>query len=142
MTTVVDVNVIFAILVSGHAHHPAAWHWWQQQADESVGLCLYSRMGTLRLLSNTKAMGGSPFLPEKSLETWDIIAADPRCFWLEAEASHEFHLRRLVIGRQSSSNLWTDAWFAALASSNNSRLTSFDSDFRSFNLAHFEHLTL
>lgn len=140
MTTVVDVNVLVAMLVSGHPHHSAAWQWWEQQADASVGLCLFSRMGTLRLLSNVKAMGGSPLLPEKALATWDIIAADPRCFWLEADASHEHHLRRLVTGRQASANLWTDAWLAALAASGDSHLTSFDSDFRAFKLAHFEHL--
>lgn len=140
MKSVVDVNVLFALLVGGHPHHGAAWKWWQQQVDGHVGLCWLTRMAVLRLLTNSKAMGGQPTTPEEALVAWDALAADPRCLWLEADAAHEPFLRQFVTGRQSSPNLWSDAWLAALAASNGLRLTSFDADFRSFHLANFEHL--
>ncbi|HEY1050035.1 MAG TPA: hypothetical protein VGE39_09785, partial [Prosthecobacter sp.] len=61
-------------------------------------------------------------------------------FWSEPGASHELYFRSFVVRRQPSSNLWSDAWLAAHAESQGWRLTSFDSDFRSFTLTDFEHL--
>lgn len=138
--TVADVTVLFAMLVAAHPHHDIAWNWWEQQPDASVGLCVLTRLALLRLLTNPKAMGGTPVTPVAALTAWDALAADPRCIWLDADAPHEPFFRRYVSGRQPSPNLWTDAWLAALAASRQLRLTSFDADFRSFNLAQFEHL--
>ena len=140
MKTLADVNVLFAMVVAGHPHHASAWKWWQRQPDDHVGLCWLTRMAVLRLLTNAKAMGGQPASPEEALVAWDALAADPRCQWLEAEPTLEPFLRRFVTGRQASPNLWSDAWLAALAQSKGWQLTSFNSDFRSFHLPHFEHL--
>jgi predicted nucleic acid-binding protein len=38
MKTLIDVNVVFAILVERHAHHSIAWKWWDMQLVGSVGL--------------------------------------------------------------------------------------------------------
>ena len=97
-------------------------------------------MAVLRLLTNSKAMGGQPATPEEALAAWDALAADPRCIWLETDAAHEPFLRQFVTGRQPSPNLWSAAWLAALASSKGHRLSSFDAGFRSFHPANFEHL--
>ncbi len=97
-------------------------------------------MAVLRLLTNTKAMGGQPATLHEALVAWDALSADPRCLWLDADAAHEPFLRQFVTGRQSSPNLWSDAWLAALAASKGLQLTSFDADFRSFHLANFVHL--
>lgn len=140
MKTLADVNVLFALLVAGHPHHLPAWQWWQRQPDGNVGLCWLTRMAVLRLLTNTKAMGGQPVVPKAALVAWDTLSADPRCQWLDADAAQEPFLRRFVTGRQASPNLWSDAWLAALAQSKGWQLTSFDSDFRSFPLLQFEHL--
>jgi uncharacterized protein len=140
MTTVADVNVLFAMLVADHALHPAAWNWWRHQADGSVGLCLLTRMGTLRLLTNSVAMGGHPVSPARALAAWDSLAADPRCVWIEPASGLDACVRDLVKHRQTSPNLWTDAWLAALAVSHGYRLTSFDNGFRTFRLTNFEHL--
>ena len=140
MKTVVDVNILFALLVGGHPLHAAAWKWWQRQSDAHVALCWLTRMAVLRLLTNTKAMGGQPATLHEALVAWDALSADPRCLWLDADAAHEPFLRQFVTGRQSSPNLWSDAWLAALAASKGLQLTSFDADFRSFHLANFVHL--
>ena len=66
---------------------------------------------------------------------------DPRTFWIPDQGrAQELSFRRFVDGRESSPNLWTDAWLAALAESADIGLTSFDSGFRAFGLKHFEHL--
>ncbi len=140
MKTLADVNVLFSLLIAGHPHHNAAWQWWQRQPDGYVGLCWLTRLAILRLLTNAKAMGDQPVSSEEALATWDMLAADPRCQWLEANATHEAFFRRFTVGRQASQNLWSDAWLAALASSQDRQVTSFDADFRTFQLSQFEHL--
>jgi uncharacterized protein len=140
MITVTDINVLLPILFADHAHQPAAWRWWEQQPDASVGLCLLTRLGTLRMLTNTRVMGGHPVAPAQAIAAWDSLAADPRCVWLEAGDVHEPTFRHFISHRPASPNLWTDAWLAALASCEGLRLTSFDSDFHSFRLPDFEHL--
>ena len=141
MTSLVDVNVVFAILVENHAHHATAWRWWRKRDEQSVVLSLPVRLGILRLLTNKIAMEGSPVSPQEALDAWDSFEADPRTFWLpNLERTHEIHFRRFVKGRPSSPNLWTDAWLAALAEASAISLTSFDAGFRSFGLRDFELL--
>jgi toxin-antitoxin system PIN domain toxin len=140
MKSLVDVNVVFALLVQNHAHHAAAWHWWESREDETVVLTLPVRLGILRLLTNKSAMEGSPVSPEEALAAWDLFAADPRSIWLSEPPAHDLYFRRNVIGRKPSPNLWTDAWLAAQAEASAIALTSFDADFLSFGLSSFELL--
>jgi toxin-antitoxin system PIN domain toxin len=141
MTSLVDVNVVFALLVERHVHHATAWAWWSNRPDESVGLSLPVRLGVLRLLTNARAMEGSPASPTEALEAWDRFEEDPRTFWIPDQGrAHELCFRRFVAGRESSPNLWTDAWIAALAESAGMGLTSFDSGFSHFGLLRFEYL--
>lgn len=141
MISVADVNVIFAALVANHVHHSSAWAWWMARPDDSVALCLLTRLGILRLLTNTKAMNGSPLSPEGALSAWDQFQADSRTFWSEPNNDAiEPLLRKFVSGRQPSPNLWSDAWLAAHAESQGWGLTSYDRDFRSFHLTTFELL--
>lgn len=141
MTHLVDINVVFALLVDGHEHHRAAWKWWERRRDGSVVWSLPVKLGILRLLTNAKAMSGDPLEPEHALDAWEIFARDPRVEEAEVSgAALAGELRRLIRGRTSSPNLWTDAWLAALAESSGLGLTSFDAGFRSFGLRNFELL--
>jgi len=141
MKTLVDINVVFALLVEAHVHHPAAMAWWSGRADESVGLCLPVRLGVLRLLTNPRAMNDDPVNPDTALSAWDAFARDPRTVELEIPAlAHEEHFRDFVQSRQPSPNLWTDAWLGALAASLQIALTSFDAGFQAYPLDRFERL--
>jgi toxin-antitoxin system PIN domain toxin len=141
MTSLADVNVVFAILVENHAHHATAWRWWQKREEKTVALSLPVRLGTLRLLTNKTAMEESPVSPNEALNAWETFEGDPRTIWLpEPKETHEVHFRRFVKERPSSPNLWTDAWLAALAEAAAIGLTSFDSGFRSFGMRDFELL--
>jgi uncharacterized protein len=141
MTSLVDVNVVLALVVERHVHHGVAWKWWKKRDEESVGLCLPVRLGVLRLLTNARAMEEVPVSPGEALEAWDCFEEDPRTFWIPDQGrAHEVAFRRFVDGRASTPNLWTDAWLAALAESADMGMTSFDSGFRSFHLKHFENL--
>lgn len=140
MTAIADINVLLPILFADHAFHPAAWRWWEQQTSASVGLCLLTRLGTLRMLTNADVMGGHPVTPGQALTAWDTLAADPRCAWIDPGGQHDARFRRIITTRPASPNLWTDAWLAALATSEGCGLTSFGADFATFNLPDFERL--
>lgn len=141
MKTLVDVNVVFAILVERHVHHAIAWKWWETQRVGSVGLCLPVRLGLYRLLTNSKAMESAPVSPSEALAAWDALEADERTFDLANHAnSAETIFRNNVINRSPSPNLWTDALLAAWAEAAGYKLTSFDGGFRSFPRLDFEWL--
>jgi len=140
MTALADINVLLPILVADHAFHRTAWRWWESRSEASVGLCLLTRLGTLRMLCNAKVMAGRPVSPRQAMDARDALAGDPRCIWVESDGRHEEYFRLFTIARTGSPNLWTDAWLAALAAACGLRLTSFDAGFSSFNLPDFEHL--
>ena len=133
MTCIADANVLFPLLVQGHVAHDAAASWWAEQADGSVSTCLLTRLAVLRLLTNRVAMNGAAVRPADALKAWQHLAADPRSVYIEPEASPlEARFESLVSGRESTPNLWTDAWLAALAMSFDFELTTFDKGFKSF----------
>jgi predicted nucleic acid-binding protein len=101
--------------------------------DDSVGLCLLTRLAVLRLLTNRVAMNGAPITPEVALNAWEALVADPRSVFLDAAPStHESFFVSMVAGREPSPNLWTDAWLAALARSLDHDVVTFDRGFKAF----------
>ncbi len=141
MKTLVDVNVVFAIMVERHVHHAAAWKWWEKREAGSVGLCLPVRLGLLRLLTNRKAMENTPVNPDVALAAWDAMEADERTFDIGLPTSAgEACFRKNVAGRVPTPNLWTDALLAAWSETAGYRLSSFDGGFRSFPNLEFEWL--
>jgi len=143
MTCIADANVLFPLLVGGHAAHEAARQWWEEQSESAVGLCLLTRLAVLRLLSDRVAMNGAPITPNDALDAWSELANDPRSVYIDAEPSaHEAHFVSLVTDRQPTPNLWSDAWLAALAQSLNYELTTFDRGFKSFTGLRMRLLTL
>jgi uncharacterized protein len=133
MTCIADANVLFPLLVQGHAACDVAKGWWDEQPDGSVGTCLITRLAVLRLLTNRVAMNGFPVSPEEALDAWRRLSNDPRSFHIDAQpAEHESRFVSLVSLREPTPNLWADAWLAALAMSLDYEMTTFDRGFRSF----------
>jgi toxin-antitoxin system PIN domain toxin len=133
MTCIADANVLFPLLVQGHAAYEVAKGWWDQQPDGTVGNCLLTRLAVLRLLTNRVAMNGAPVSPDEASKAWARLINDPRSFHVEGEpAEHESRFVSLVSSRQPTPNLWTDAWLAALAMSLDYEITTFDRGFESF----------
>jgi toxin-antitoxin system PIN domain toxin len=133
MTCIADANVLFPLLVRGHAAHDIARRWWEEQWDGTVGTCLLTRLAVLRLLTNKIAMNGIPVTPDEAVRAWRQLQRDPRSLQIEAEPiDHEPRFVALISGREPTPNLWTDAWLAALALSLDYEMTTFDRGFKSF----------
>jgi predicted nucleic acid-binding protein len=75
MTCIADANVLFPLLVDRHVAHDTARRWWEKRSDDSVGLCLLTRMAVLRLLTNRVAMNGAPTAPEVALNDLELLLA-------------------------------------------------------------------
>lgn len=133
MTSIADANVLFPLLVQGHAAYETAKRWWDEQPDGTVGTCLITRLAVLRLLTNRVAMNGAPVRPEEALGAWGRLSNDPRSFPVDLySVEHESRFVSLVTSREPTPNLWADAWLAALAMSLDCELTTFDRGFKSF----------
>jgi uncharacterized protein len=133
MTSIADANVLFPLLVQGHAAHEVSKRWWDEQEDGTVATCLVTRLAVLRLLTNRVAMNGAPVKPEEALDAWRRLSNDPRSFHIDAQpAEHEARFESLVSSREPTPNLWADAWLAALAISLDCELATFDRGFKSF----------
>jgi uncharacterized protein len=133
MTCIADANVLFPLLVQGHAAYEVAKAWWNEQPDATVGTCILTRLAVLRLLTNRVAMNGAPVSPDDALKAWHKLSDDPRSFHIDAEPTdHESRFVSLVSSREPTPNLWTDAWLAALAMSLDYEVTTFDRGFKSF----------
>ena len=133
MTSIADANVLFPLLVQGHAAHEVARGWWDKQEDGTVATCLVTRLAVLRLLTNRVAMNGAPVKPEEALDAWRRLSNDPRTFHIDVQpAEHESRFESLVSSREPTPNLWADAWLAALAISLDCEFTTFDHGFKSF----------
>jgi predicted nucleic acid-binding protein len=111
MTCIADANVLFPLLVQGHAAYETAKRWWDEQPDGTVGTCLITRLAVLRLLTNRVAMNGAPVRPEDALDAWGRLSNDPRSFHIDSNpAEHESRFGALVTSREQTPNLWADAW--------------------------------
>jgi toxin-antitoxin system PIN domain toxin len=130
---VADANVLLPVLAEGHAHRGPAVKWWDSCADGDVCLCLPVRMALLRLLTNVRVMGSGTLRPEQAWDAVEQLINDPRTVLIEhTPRTHAKHWRANVARRESSPNLWTDAWLAALAQAIDCEMTTFDRSFRSF----------
>jgi toxin-antitoxin system PIN domain toxin len=143
MTCIADANVLFPLLVQGHAAHDAAMAWWDQQADSTVGTCLLTRLAVLRLLTNRTAMNGAPVRANQALDAWRQLNNDPRSLYIDSEPiGHDERFASLVSRRDATPNLWADAWLAALAIALNCEMTTFDHGFKSFSGLRLRLLTI
>lgn len=130
---VADVNVLLPLLAEGHAHGAPAAQWWDACSDASVGLSLPVRMALLRLLTNAHVMGASVLRPAAARNIVQSLIDDPRIEVIgSVPAEHESHWHANVLRRESSPDLWTDAWLAALAQAYDCEMVTFDRGFRSF----------
>jgi predicted nucleic acid-binding protein len=78
-------------------------------------------------------MGSDALAPTRALDVWAALAANPRLTEISRiSLEHDTHLRRLVLDRDPSPNIWTDAWLAALAICLSCEMVTFDRGFQAF----------
>ena len=125
-----DINVWVALSSGGHVHHHIASDW-HDSLDPDVRFCFcrFTQLGMLRLLTSQAAMLDEVLTQGEAWRVYDC--------WVDAGAELlveplelERRFRVLTRSRQSSPQLWADAYLAAFAEAAQVTLVTFDRAFR------------
>jgi toxin-antitoxin system PIN domain toxin len=127
-----DLNVVFPLLVSRHAHREKAVEWFDGAEAGEVVLCRLTRLSVLRLLCTAQIMGPDVLQPKAAIKALEILEADERVALLHEPDGVDAKLKTLVATCATTPNLWTDAYLAAFASVAGLKLVSFDRGFAKF----------
>ena len=115
MTTLLDANVLVALIVSDHVHHESAESWFAS-VDDSFATCPITQGSLVRLLIRQG---------QNAEDTQAIVAAlthnSRHEFWPDSVSFTDFTLRGVIGHRQV-----TDAYLAQLARANGGTLATFD----------------
>jgi hypothetical protein len=115
VTTLLDANVLIALVVAEHVHHTPAEVWLAEQGG-SFATCPITQGGVMRLLmrqghDSDEAMA---FLKEVTLDARHV-------FWADDLTYLDVSMHGVIGNRQV-----TDAYLAELARVNGGRLATFD----------------
>ena len=115
MTVLLDANVLIALVVAEHVHHPAADAWFGA-SDERYATCPITQGSLVRLLLREG---------QRAVDAAAVVAAvvgdDRHEFWPDGLSYHEVSMAGVVGHRQV-----TDAYLAQLARERGGRLMTFD----------------
>lgn len=115
MTTLLDANVLIALVVADHVHHDAAEAWFAAGTDD-FATCPITQGSLIRLLIRE----GLP--AQAAVSLLSALAAHPRhAFWADSQPFDAVAMRGVIGHRQV-----TDAYLAHLARFNDGRLATFD----------------
>ncbi|NUN97307.1 MAG: PIN domain-containing protein [Candidatus Omnitrophica bacterium] len=132
MASVLDVNVLVALLHARHHHSGEAIQWLERQAAGSVLICRVAQMGALRLLTQVAMMKEDVLSAAEFWEGWEQIMADERFAFTDEPEGFERVWRELTRPLPKGRCVETDAYFAAFARSGGWTLVTFDRGFERF----------
>jgi toxin-antitoxin system PIN domain toxin len=123
LRSLLDVNVLIALLQPDHAHHRVAHRWWSTQRSEGWASCPLTQNGFVRIVSQPKYPKPLPIMRALDL-LGEGIAGTDHAFWpddvslLDAQCID----RARILGPKQL----TDVYLLALAVKNGGRLATFD----------------
>ncbi|MDH2917898.1 MAG: PIN domain-containing protein [Sideroxydans sp.] len=124
MRYLLDVNVLIALIDSGHVQHEAAHKWFAEQGRHAWATCPLTENGLLRIVGNLR-YPNSPGSPAAVVPLMVGLRALPgHVFWSDGISlldTDKFDLERLLSASQV-----TDSYLLALAIANGGQLATFD----------------
>jgi len=121
-----DVNVWIAFAWQGHVHHEIVKPWFATLEPGQAAFCRVTQMGFLRLITNARVMGRELLSQRNAWKIYDDLARDRRVTFANESADVEPVWKRYTQSRFTGTNIWTDAYLAALASVQGMRLVTLD----------------
>ena len=123
MRALLDVNVLLALMDSGHVHHGPALAWWRNERDKGWASCPLTQNGFVRIV----CQGKYPERPTaaQAIEQLRLQLAEPgHEFWPDDVSITETALfdRSRILGPKQIS----DVYLLALAVKNGGRFVTFD----------------
>ena len=115
MTTLLDANVLIALVVSDHVHHDPAESWFAR-LDGSFATCPITQGSLVRRL-----IRGGQNAQDARAVVIALTHSPQHEFWPGSVSFTDFELQGVIGHRQV-----TDGYLAALARANRGRLATFD----------------
>lgn len=122
----VDVNVCLALSSQQHEHHTAVRAWFDEVADDAIGICRVVQLGWLRLLSARVVLGEEALSRRQAWGHVDAMMRDARFVYLEEPPGLDERFRELSAREDRSHKLWTDDYLAAFAAAGDLELITLD----------------
>jgi toxin-antitoxin system PIN domain toxin len=119
-----DLNVLIALMDSGHQHYQTAQDWFIKSMDAQVRLCPFTEAGFLRITTNP-AYRPAPHTIEEAIAILRLLKEHPRFGYWEIKASW-VDLTAPFAARISGHQQVTDAYLLGLVIKENGILVTFD----------------
>ncbi len=126
----VDVNVWIALVYGRHIHHGLVRRWFEGLHAETAFFCRLTQLGFLRLLTTRHVMGADTVSQREAWKIYDQTMLDPRVGFLAEPATVDVALRRFTQSAEPASQVWSDAYLAAVASAAGLAIATLDQGFR------------
>jgi toxin-antitoxin system PIN domain toxin len=128
----VDINVLLALIVPRHEHHPVALAWFDGLAAGEGGLCRFVQLGLVRLMANPSVMGKYAVTAGEGWGLVERLLQDERIEFVSEPSTVDSFLPALLHQRVPNGKLVSDAYLAAFAMASGRQMVTFDGGFRSF----------
>jgi toxin-antitoxin system PIN domain toxin len=124
-----DVNFWLALASRRHIHNVVAAQWFQSIGENEAAFCRITQMGFLRLLTNPHAMGMDVVGQVAAWQVYRELTRDFRVRFVPEPVGLEQRWQQFTQESRATTNLWTDAYLAALAQLRDLCVVSFDKAF-------------
>ena len=126
----IDTNVWIALTWAQHPHSGAAHRWLRKLGKSTTRLlfCRITQLGLLRLLTNSKVMGGSVVTVNEAWALYDQLLEDPRVEFAPEPRGIEPAFRQTTApyAMQPATKAVMDGYLAAFAGREDAVLVTFD----------------
>ena len=125
MRSLLDVNVVIALLDPDHAFHERAHAWWATQAKSGWASCPIVENGVVRIMAHSAYSQGARFTPGDLISRLRTFATQSNHeFWSDDVSLRDGKL--FTVELIHSSRQLTDLYLLALAGKHAGRLATFD----------------
>lgn len=133
MPSLLDVNVLFALLYGTSSNSESAKKWLAGiQEYDSIAIARVAQVAALRLLNNPMVMGADVQTGSQSWGLMDRLLEDSRIAAVSDPPNVDLYLRTFTMSLKYSPKIWSDAYLAAIAMASGRRLVTFDRGFRQY----------
>ena len=133
MKLLCDSNVLIALAVEQHVHHPVAARWFQTIAPtDQILLCRAVELSFLRLLTLKIAPDYHPATNSEAIDVLRRLQADEAVSPIAEPPELQARWPQLANRDTASPKVWMDSYLAAFALASDLRLVTFDHDFAAY----------
>lgn len=120
-TSLLDVNVLLALVWPNHRHHVAAHRWFDEVDDRHFATCSLTQLGFLRLSSNP-SFTSEAVSPRDAIALLRKLSRTPEHEFWESPSADDPKIFQHARGHQQVN----DAWLIEVARQNGGYLATFD----------------